>query len=701
MMTHDAATGARAARALQRRSRALPIIEWIANAIGDRAEGADAWLATGLARYRRGDARALEALQRAVAHRASSDMLGRLGDAAGLLYYHHHRTEHQQAVAQAAIAYELVDRVCRSDVRANAYLNIAALLIDLGNTAMTEEVLDRARPLVPPTSRNHAYLRKFDAQIDKARDRPARARAVLREARAFAIRDGDDAAEFNVRMDLINVALRDRAFDEAAELLDASSLAADASANDRAVDAYNRGRLALGRGNARRAVALVEGALPTAPEAWVGYLEDVHGRALLQLGEATRGEQALLRAVKEAERKRDAMELDTFKSWLLAANREPFEDLFRFYMGRGQLPEALAVAQRATARSTLDGLLGDEPPPAAGIVAAGQHSETLRKLARALRASPTSIAPPIATVIERLRGNHVVTYFRARGELWAIAIAADSSLAARKIGDASALAARVAALRKNPEDLAIADELGAVLLPDALMPPPDHVLYIVADEPIANLPFAALRRGGAFVLDHQAVAYASSAAVLSAMRRTRLPIRALVLGDPMGDLPQAREEAREVAARLQVEPRLGADATGAAVLGDSQATLIHIAAHTELTLTGSALRLADGLLDANAVIDHGITAGAIVLLTCSSAAITSRDELAALAAAFVAAGARTVVASRWAVQDDIGRRFAKVFYEENGVNDPVRAVAIAQRRLASQGVAIAYWSTFAVIGGLP
>src|SRR6185295_6986215 len=111
------------------------------------------------------------------------------------------------------------------------------------------------------------------------------------------------------------------------------------------------------------------------------------------------------------------------------------------------------------------------------------------------------------------------------------------------------------------------------------------------------------------------VAYASSAAVLSAMRRSRSPVRALVLGDPTGDLPQAREEAKEVAARLQVAPRLGAEATSAAVLGAREATLIHVAAHTESTPAGSALRLSDGLLDANAVVDHGITAGAIVLLT--------------------------------------------------------------------------------------
>jgi len=157
------------------------------------------------------------------------------------------------------------------------------------------------------------------------------------------------------------------------------------------------------------------------------------------------------------------------------------------------------------------------------------------------------------------------------------------------------IAARIAALHRDVDDLVIADELGAALLPDDLMPPADTPLYIVADDPVSNLAFAALRRHGAFVIDRNPVAYASSAAVLSAMRRTRSPIRALVLGDPTGDLPQAREEAKEVAARLQVAPLLGSAATGKALLGATGATLIHVAAHTESTPVGSALKMHDGL----------------------------------------------------------------------------------------------------------
>ena len=101
-----------------------------------------------------------------------------------------------------------------------------------------------------------------------------------------------------------------------------------------------------------------------------------------------------------------------------------------------------------------------------------------------------------------------------------------------------------------------------------------------------------------------------------------------------------------------------------------------------------------------AVIDHGVTAGAIVLMTCSSDAVTSRDELAPLASAFVAAGAHTVVASRWTVPDDTARRFARMFYEADGLADPVNAVAGAQRQLVKD-VPVKDWATFTVVGGLP
>jgi tetratricopeptide (TPR) repeat protein len=700
-LTGDPAAGARAARALQSRDGALPIIEWIANAIGDRAGGADAWLALGVSRSANGDSPgALAAYERAAAVRSASDTLGQLHDAVGLLYYHLNRDDYRAAVGQAAIAYNLVHLVDRQAERVSAYINIASLLVNIGgNPCTTADILDEARRIVPVTDRYYAHIRQLDAMVEQGRDHPALQRLALLEAHALAIRDGNRSLESDTRFNLIDAAIHDGDLDEAALWLRWPFPPDEAE-----TDVYARSLLAVARGDPRTAIRLVEQTLPFAAGDWVHSLEDVRGRALAQLGDPLRAEQSLRRAVEAVERARDTLQADTFKSWLLAAQRAPFEDLFLLYVSAGRLVDALEVVQRATARSTLDGLLESQPveiSPARGITAAGAWSEGMHKLARSLRASHAMATPPIDAVLARLRGNHVITYFRARSELWAIAIAADGALRSRKIGSASEIAARVAAWRHHPEDTGVADQLGGALLPDELMPPPGVPLFVVEEDPIAEVSFAALRRRGQLVLDQHAVAYAPSAAVLSATRRSQSGVRALVLGDPTGDLPQAREEAKEVADRLKVKPRLGADAATAAVLGADNTTVIHIAAHTVATETGAALQLSDGLLDAGTVLDRGVAAGAIVLLTCSSAPITSRDELAPLASAFIAAGAHTVVASRWAVPDSIARSFAGMFYEANGVADPVAAVAMAQRELVRRHVPVEQWATFALIGGLP
>lgn len=704
-LTRDPAAGARAARALQNRDGARPIVEWIAGSIGDSAAGADAWLATAVSRVSDLDLPGtLAAYERAVAMRATGDTLGQLHDAVGLIHYHLIQSEYQRAAEQAVIAHGLVRLVASRDDRAVAYINIASFLTRIGNLSTTEEILEEARSSIPVTSRYYAWLRQLDAFVERGHDHREMETLARDEAHALAMRDGDRVLEWNTRFNLIEAAIRNGALSDAEAWLNYQPLSPDAPGNDRAVVAYYRALLAFARGDDRTAAELSERVLPVAPDNWIDSLEAVRGRALAHGGQRGPAEQALLRAVEAIERRRESLDSDPFKSSLLADQRAPFEDLFLLYVSNDRLQDALATVLRATARSILDGLLqaaqGDSFP-VRGIAEVGAWSESMRKLAHALRSSHATGRPQMVSLLGRLRGNHVITYFHARGDLWAIAVTRDGSLRAEKIGSVAEIAARVEAWQAHRDDADVANQLGTVLMPDTLMPPEGAPLYVIEDDPISDVAFAALRRHGELVLDHHAVAYAPSAAVLSAARRASSPIRPMVLGDPTDDLPQARREAVEVARRLQVTPRLGAEATRAAVLDAGGATLIHIAAHTTATAAGAALQLSDGLLDAGEVIDHGITAGAIVLMTCSSDAVAGRTELAPLASAFIAAGAHTVIASRWKVNDDVARSFAEKFYQANGLVDPVSAVAKAQRQLMQDNVPVDQWATFAVVGGLP
>ncbi|HEX3757931.1 MAG TPA: hypothetical protein VHW23_04475, partial [Kofleriaceae bacterium] len=276
-LTADPAAGARAARAMQSRDGALPLIEWIANAIGDQAAGADAWLAAGASRLAVDDARgALAAYERAVAVRAAGDTLGQLRDAAGLLYYYMAQSDFHAAVGQAAIAYDLLPLVAHPADRISAYINIASLLTRIGNLSTTADVLDEARRIVPVTDRYYANIRQLDAMVERGRDHPALERLALLEAHALAIRDGNRVLESYTRFDLIDLAIRDGDLDGAAAWLRLPFPPDEAVA-----EAYYRGLLAVARREPREAVQLVERVLPkTTADPWIRSLEDVHGRAL-------------------------------------------------------------------------------------------------------------------------------------------------------------------------------------------------------------------------------------------------------------------------------------------------------------------------------------------------------------------------------------------------------------------------------------
>jgi CHAT domain-containing protein len=225
-------------------------------------------------------------------------------------------------------------------------------------------------------------------------------------------------------------------------------------------------------------------------------------------------------------------------------------------------------------------------------------------------------------------------------------------------------------------------------------------LFVVLDDALGDVTFASLRRHDVYLVERNPVAYGLSATSLSLEHEPPSTTSAVVLGDPTSDLPDARDEAVDVAQALDVIPYLGVAATRAVVLAAANANVLHIAAHTDSSARGPEIHLATASVDAATILEYAIAPPLVVLLGCSSARIADRDALGALASAFIAAGAGTVVASRWTVDDAFAHRFARVFYAEHGAHDPIAALAAAQRRLLYEGVPAGQWATFVVVGGL-
>ncbi len=699
----DPATGARAARGLAGHADMRWVVEWIADRIGDSDAGADAWLAAGRVRRSHDDlAGAVAAYQRALRHRATDNLAGRLRDENGLLIAYQLLGDHERALLAAARAYALAAGMPATRERRVTLVSVARLLLEVGNLETTRRLLEEANAITPTTDPIHAAVQELLGLVEQRRGHPRAARRALLAARDAQRAHGQP--EWPVYLNLLDLAL------EQGDLAEVDALARHAppamqGEQDRAIDAYYQAQIRIAQGRFREAAQIVVQAQAQASSAGrcTHLLDATLGHALRRAGAVSEAEPPLRRAVQCIEDQRSAIDNDTLKSWLLAQQRAPFEDLFLLHAEQGKPLDALMTVQRATARSVLDGVLA--APIAADtvlaeIARAGVRADALRSIARSLRVSPSAAAPPIAGVLQRLRAHHVVTYFRARQELWAIAIQRDSTVVTRRIGDVGEIARAVAQWRAEPERADLAEQLGIWLLPDALIPRSGETLYLVPDDPVREVTFASLRRHGAYVIERNPLAYELSAASLSIAPRAAGTGPALVIGDPLGDLPGARQEVHEVASLLGTVPRLGVAATRAAVRAAANAWLLHVAAHTDAAANGPAIHLADGPLDAASVLEWPLAPRMVVLLGCSSARARDRDELAPLTAAFIAAGSHTVVASMWAVDDEIAHRFAREFYRAGGTRNPIEALAQAQRELMRRGAPVTQWSTFVVVGGL-
>ncbi|MDQ6906023.1 MAG: CHAT domain-containing protein [Chloroflexota bacterium] len=183
--------------------------------------------------------------------------------------------------------------------------------------------------------------------------------------------------------------------------------------------------------------------------------------------------------------------------------------------------------------------------------------------------------------------------------------------------------------------------------------------------------------------------------------------RALVVGDPLGDLSFAEDEARSVAISLLTEPLIGAVATKEAVLtGLARVHVAHIAAHGSFVAESpldSGIVLADGVLTAREIMAQRLQADLVVLSGYETGMTGSLggEEMVGLAQAFLHAGARSVLVSLWRVDDPATAAFMVDFYRAyRAGHDKANALgqAVAHVRSVASWHHPFYWGAFSLVG---
>jgi tetratricopeptide (TPR) repeat protein len=233
-------------------------------------------------------------------------------------------------------------------------------------------------------------------------------------------------------------------------------------------------------------------------------------------------------------------------------------------------------------------------------------------------------------------------------------------------------------------------------------------ITIVPHGLLHRVPFHALFDGEAYLLDRFEISYAPSATVFSLCQRrvSRGLDTAVVMSvaDPL--IPNVAEEASAVASHLPGAEALadGLATTGAIRERAPGCGILHLACHGMFRADNpmfSSLRLHDGWLTATDVLQLDLDGTIVTLSACESARnqVLAGDELLGLARGFLGAGASTLVASLWLVQDETTSWMMEDWYARlhDGAN---RAAALrdAQLTLKEKCPHPYYWAPFVLIG---
>ena len=257
-------------------------------------------------------------------------------------------------------------------------------------------------------------------------------------------------------------------------------------------------------------------------------------------------------------------------------------------------------------------------------------------------------------------------------------------------------------------------------------------LLIIPDGPLWLAPYAALKDGNSkYLCESFRIRLAPSLTSLRLIADCpddyHKSSGALLVGDPwvsevtnsegekvLEQLPCAKEEVEMIGKILNITPITGRQATKREVLKRlSSVSLVHFAAHGcmetgEIALTPDPDRIStvpteeDYILTIGDVLNVQLRAKLVVLSCCHSGRGEIKAEgVVGIARAFMGAGARSVVVSLWAIDDEATLEFMKCFYQHLAEGKPASEslnLAMKSLRESDRFHRIRHWAPFSLIG---
>lgn len=487
---------------------------------------------------------------------------------------------------------------------------------------------------------------------------------------------------------------------------------------------------------------------------WIALFD--RGRIAAAEGNATEAIDFYRRAIDLIEEQRSSINTEASKIGFAGSKQAVYQAMVGALFAATRHAEALEFVERSKARALVDiladkkdfsikapneneirALLDDDrttglealayiPPepgqPAKRSLALQAIRHRLEQHAPELASLISVRATPVAEIQKLLPGGEVLLeYYYDDKALYVFALARDS-LSAHKL-DVSNLETDVGALREaiGEPGTTVYEPLARRLHARLLAPLGELVrgkkLLIVAHGALHYLPFAALHDGTSFLIDRHSLRFLPSASVLRYLRPSLRGERAGVLAfgnpdldDPQLDLKFAQEEALEIVKKMpQSRALLRKEASESAFRKFATGfSVLHFATHGEFRSDAplsSALMLAkdadsDGLLTVSKLYSTRLAADLVTLSACETGLgkVASGDDVVGLTRGFLYAGASTVVASLWKVDDRATSALMTRFYDELKAGDKREALRKAQLATREQFPHPFFWAAFQLTG---
>jgi tetratricopeptide (TPR) repeat protein len=628
-----------------------------------------------------------------------------------------HRAEHrisevaadEQALAAAlknggrfAEALRMLDR-CIADARTSAdrmiegfcHLSAGQTLSAVGFFQAAHQELERAAPLLD-ADRDRAWLHFTRGNLHQDLGHDSQAVVEFQRALPIAERAQLVPLSLSIHMNLAYSLAETGRVEEAAHHLDVAR-SIDHQDQYSAQRLNLAGRIAYRRGDPGLALSLLAQAdRATDEEDELIEIAVLAARIALGGGDLRSAENWARHGVDLAERIRQAQSALELRTWVLSSRRAPYELRFAALARAGRTEDALVAFDHWHGRSVRDALSRlPDADRSVNLEQAALETDALRALLPSLSPAPSISPDDMPSILAAVRSSDLLAMVVADGEVWRLT-SSSNRLHIASLGPLRAIRQAVDRFRAKPTDPAVAEELGALILPDEFFRDSTAALRVILDGPFATLPIAALRRHGRpLAAARPSVRIPHLSAVRCAPPLSH-PRRAVVLADARGDLPAARLEASRTAARFGTSSLVGEAATSHALFAAGGADLLHIAVHAELASAGGVLVMRDRAVSALEISARRLGPPLVVLAACGSALANDDEGATSIAMAFLGDGATRVVATLRSVSDDGADEVTRRFYEAGGQNDPVKALAAVQESLADGSNSD--WPSFVVYG---